>query len=237
MRSGTGKARIDHDQRRVVTLLSAHQVDEGNRMRLRRIAANNQHRLTVMYIVVRVGHRTVAPGIGHAGYRGGVTNSRLVVTVVRTPQGVELTEQVRLLVIEFGRPQPVNRIGAGLLSDLKHLVADLVDRIVPAHPHPLAANQFGGVFQATFAMSMLSHRCALSAVGTQIKRMIESGFLAHPDSVVDFGIDAATHRAVCAHRSHCLGSLPSGGDRGGVGLSHHGGCERRCGCSTPNGDS
>ena len=237
MRSGTGKARIDHNERRVIALFSAHQVDEGNRMSLRRIAANNQHRLAVVYVVVRVGHRTVAPGIGHAGYRGGVTNSRLVVTVVRTPQGVELTEQVRLLVIEFGRPQPVNRIGAGLLSDLKHLVADLVDRIVPAHSYPFAANQFGGIFQATLTMPMFPHRCTFSAVGTQVKGVVKSRFLTHPDPVVDLGIDTATHRAVCAHRSYRLSSLSTGGDRGGVSLSHHGGCQSCCSRSTSKGDS
>ena len=237
MRSRAGETRIYHDERCVVPLLGAHQVNEGNRVSLSRVTANHQHRLAVVYIVVRVGHCTVAPGVSHTGYRGGMTDSRLVVTVVRTPEGVELTEEVRLLVVEFGRPQPVNRIGAGLLSDLKHLVADLVDRIVPAHSYPFAANQFGGIFEATLTMPMFPHRCTFSAVGAQVKGMIKSRFLTHPDSVVDLGIDAATHRAVCAHRSHRLGSLSTGGDRGGVSLSHHGRCQSGCSRSASEGDS
>ena len=116
-----------------------------------------------------------------------------MISVVRTPQGVELAEQVGLLVIELGGPQPVNGIGAGLLPNLEHLVADLIDRLFPADPHPFAPDQFGRVLQAPFAMAMLTHGCAFGAVCPQVKRVIESRLLANPHPVVHFSIDTATH--------------------------------------------
>src|SRR5215472_16624841 len=41
--------------------------------------------LGVADVVVAVGHRAVAPGVGHAGDGGGVTDARLVIRIVGPP--------------------------------------------------------------------------------------------------------------------------------------------------------
>src|SRR3546814_9378562 len=45
-------------------------------------------------VVEAVSHRAVAPGVGNTRDGGRVTDTRLVVTVVGAPEGVELAEQV-----------------------------------------------------------------------------------------------------------------------------------------------
>src|SRR3546814_10877614 len=73
----------------------------------------------------------LAPGVGNTRDRGRVTDSRLVVTVVGAPEGIELAEQVSLLVAVLRRAQPVDGIGAGAVVDLQHLAAEPVDRLLP----------------------------------------------------------------------------------------------------------
>ena len=67
MRGGAGEPRIHHDEVRVVEFLAFEQVLHGDRMRLRRVPAEDEHRLGIADVVERIGHRAVAPGIGHAG--------------------------------------------------------------------------------------------------------------------------------------------------------------------------
>ena len=64
------EARINHDQGRIVALLGTHQVNQGNRVCLSRVTTDHQHRLAIVNIVVRVGHRTVAPGVRNTSDRG-----------------------------------------------------------------------------------------------------------------------------------------------------------------------
>jgi hypothetical protein len=54
-------------------------------------------------IVVAVGHRAVAPGVGDTGDRGRVADARLVVDVVAAPEGGKLAEQIGSFVAELGR--------------------------------------------------------------------------------------------------------------------------------------
>ena len=63
----------------------------------RRVAAHDDHGLGVADIVVAVGHGAVAPGVGDAGDRGRMTDTRLMVGVVGAPEG-------RKLAIEIGGP-------------------------------------------------------------------------------------------------------------------------------------
>ena len=110
MRGGAGEARLDDDEVRPVELLALDQVLQRHRMRFRRIAAHDDHGLGVADVVVAVGHRAVAPGIGHARDRGRMADARLVVDVVGAPERGELAVEIGALVGELGGAQPVDRI-------------------------------------------------------------------------------------------------------------------------------
>ena len=86
VRGGARHARIDDDEVRPVELLAFEQVLQRHRMRFGRIAAHDDHGLGVADVVVAVGHRAVAPGIGHAGDGGRMADARLVVGVVGAPE-------------------------------------------------------------------------------------------------------------------------------------------------------
>ena len=92
VRRGARETWIDHDQRRIVLLLRLEHVLQRDRMRLGRVAADDQDRLGVVDIIVRVGHRTVAPGVGNTRDGGGVTDPGLVIDVVGAPDGGQLAE-------------------------------------------------------------------------------------------------------------------------------------------------
>jgi len=179
--------------------LAAQHVLHRDRVRFGGIAADEEHRLAVVHVIVGIGHRAVAPGIRYAGDRRRMADSRLVIDVVRAPQRREFPEQVGLLVAELGRAKPVHRIRAGALADVEALVADLVDRLFPGNARPLAALEFHRVLEAPFAMSVLAYRRAFGAMSAHVERRVEVRFLADPDAVLHFGDDAAAHRAVRAN--------------------------------------
>ena len=54
-------------------------------MRLGRIAADNQYRLTVVDVIIGIGHGTIAPGVSNTGHSGRMTNARLMVYVISAP--------------------------------------------------------------------------------------------------------------------------------------------------------
>ncbi len=117
-RRGAGKARIGHDHLAAV-LLGVQRVQHRHRVRLGRVRAEEQQALRVLLVVVRVGHRAVAPGIGDAGDGGRMADARLVVGVVGAEQAHELAQQVGLLVVVLGGPDPESRVGPAFFSDLK----------------------------------------------------------------------------------------------------------------------
>ena len=82
LRRGAREARIDDDHLRAVLLRVQH-VQHRHRVRFGGVAADVQRALGVLHVVVRVGHRAVAPGVGYAGDRRRVADARLVVAVVR----------------------------------------------------------------------------------------------------------------------------------------------------------
>ena len=149
-----------------------------------------------------------------------MTDSCLVVTVVRAPKSIELAEHVRLLVVKLSRSQPVHRVRSGLLADLEHLIADLVNRLVPAHSHPFSADQLGRVFQAALAMAMFADRSTFCAMRAQVKWVVKSWLLADPDPVIYFGVDTAAYGTVGANRANRLGAVAPRGNSG-LRLSHH----------------
>ena len=125
---------IDHDHVGAVELLAFENMLKRNRMRLRRDCPHLQNGLGIADIVVAVGHRAIAPGVGDPGDRGGMANTRLMVGVVGSPEGRELAVEVGGFVGELGRTKPVNRIRPRLLADRQQPVADLVDRRFPGYP-------------------------------------------------------------------------------------------------------
>ena len=148
-------------------------------------------------------------------------------TLLRAPQRGELAVQVRLLVRELRRAEPVDGVGAVLLADLEHLVADLVDRLVPGNALPLAADELHRVLEALVAVAVLAHRRALGAMRAEVEGRVEVGLLAGPDAVLHLGDDAAADRTVRADRAldHDL-AVACCGD-GGIGALHHAHRHRR----------
>ena len=97
MRRRAREARIDDDQVRAVELLASEHVLQRDRMRLGRIAAHDDHGLGIADVVVGVGLRAVAPGIGDAGDGGRMADARLVIDVVGAPEGGHLADTDRRL--------------------------------------------------------------------------------------------------------------------------------------------
>ena len=219
VRSGTGIARIDDNDRCIVFFLGLEDVLQRDRMRFGRVGADQQDRSGIVDVVVRVGHRTVTPGIGDAGNRGGMANARLVVDIVGAPHRRHLAEQIGLLIVELGRAQPEHRIGTGFFPDIEQLVADIVNRFVPRNLLPLAVDQLGGILQTAFAMPVFADRSALGAVRAAVEWMVKSRLLPCPDAVLNFRDDAAAHRAVGANGLGRFDLAAAGGR--GRGLLHH----------------
>ena len=115
---------------------------------------------------------------------------------------------------------PASRLNPGPLSlaDLHHAVADLVDRLFPADPLPLAAFLLHRIFQAAFAMGMLAHRGALGAMGAEVEGAVPAGLLPDPDAIIDFGHDRAADRTMRADRLDGLDR--AGGSLLCAGLPH-----------------
>ena len=196
--SGAGKARVRDDDVAVVALLGDQNVLHGHRVGFTGVGANEEHRFAVMHIVERVGHRSVTPGIRNARHSGGVANTRLVIGVVGAPHGGELAHQVRLLVTELGRPQPVNAVGAVGVAQFQQLVANLIDGVVPAQALPFTGDQFHRVLQAASGVAVLAERRTFGTVSATVDRVVEGGLLLGPDALLNLGIHTAAYRAVGA---------------------------------------
>ena len=167
-------------------------------MRLGGIAAHDHDGLGVADVVVAVGHRAVAPGIGHAGDRGRVTNARLVIGIVGSPEGGKLAIEIGGFVGELGRAEPVDRLRSRLRANLHQLVADLVDGLIPGDPVPLAVHELHRIAQPALAQHVVAHRRALAAMRAAIDRAVPARLLADPHAVGDLGDDRAADRAMRA---------------------------------------
>ena len=158
MGRGAGEARIEHEHVGAVDLLAGQDVLQRHRMRFGGIRSHEDDGLRVAHVVVGIGHRAVAPGIGDAGDGGGVADAGLVIDRVGAPERRELAEQIAAFIGEFRGAEQIDGIGAGLGADLEHLVADLVDGHVPRYLLPLAVDQLHRIFQAAVAMHEFAHR-------------------------------------------------------------------------------
>src|SRR5690606_34897649 len=177
----------------------------------RGVAAHDDDSLGGADVVVAVGHRAVAPGIGDAGDGRGVADTRLMVDVVRAPIGSELAVHVGTFVRALRGAKPVDRVRPGLLTDGLHLVADLVDRLIPGDAGPLPVDHLHRILQAAVAVHEFAYRRTLYAVGAAIDGAVPSRLLADPYPVRDLGGYRAADRAV---RADILAHLDLGARRG-----------------------
>ena len=207
VRGGPRHARVDHDEVGPLELLAFEQMLQRHRMRFGRIAAHDHDGLGVADVVVAVGHRAVAPGVGYAGDGRRMADPRLVIDVVGAPIGRELAEQIGAFVGEFRGAEPVDRIRSRLLADRLHLRTDLVDRGLPGDLGPLTVDQLHRIFQPAVAMHELAHRRALGAMRAAIDRRFPAGLLPDPHAFRHFGDHRAADRAMRA-------DVLADGDRG-----------------------
>ena len=207
MGRGAREARVADNERGIVLLLGPQHVQQRDRMGLGRIAADDEDGLRVVDIVVGVGHGAVAPCVGNPSNGGGVTDTGLVVDVVRAPIGGELAEQIGLFVVMLGGTKPIDAVGPAFVADFHHAIADLVDGIFPTDALPLAAFLFHRIFKAAFAMGVFTHRSTLGAMRPEVERAVPAGLLPDPNAVGDFGDDGAAHRAVGADGFHGLNGV------------------------------
>ena len=194
------EARVANDDGCVVFFLRLQDVKQRNRVRFCGVGADHEDRFGVVDVVVRVRHGAVAPCVRNTSHSRGVTNTGLVIHVVRAPVGCELAEQVSLLVVVLGGAEPVNAVRAAFFADGRHAVADLVDRLFPANALPLTTLFFYGVFEAAFAVGVLTNRGPLGAMRTEVKGAVPAGLLPSPHTVGHFGHNGTTHRTVGADR-------------------------------------
>ena len=220
VRGGARQARIDDDEIRVIELGAFKNMLQRHRMRFRRIAAPDDDGLGIADIVEAVGHRAVAPGIGHAGDGGRMADARLMIGIVGAPEGAKLSEQIGTFVGHFGRAEPIHGIRPRFGANVENFVADLADGLIPGDAGPLAVGELHRIFEPAFAAYQFAHGGALGAMRAAIDRAVPSRLLADPNVVCDFGQYRAADRAMradaFAHRNLCAG----GRRRTGLRLSH-----------------
>ena len=82
-----------------------------------------------------------------------MTDPRLMIGIVRSPERREFSVEIGGFVGELGRTQPVHRIRSRILANVEKLVADLVDRRLPGNTGPLAVHELHRVAQAALAQT------------------------------------------------------------------------------------
>ncbi len=188
-------------------------------MRFGGIRSHEDNGLRVSDVVVGVGHRAVAPGIRDAGDRGRMADASLVIDRVGAPERRELAEQIAALIGEFRGAEQIDGVGAGLGADLEHLVADLVDGLIPRQALPLTIDQLHRIFQPAIAMHEFADRGALGAMRAAIDRAIPGRLLTDPDAVLNLGDHGAADRAMRADVLFDFGRR-SDDFRAGLRLAH-----------------
>ncbi len=154
-------------------------------------------------IVQAVGHCSVTPCIGDTCHRCGVSDTGLVVNVVRPPESSKFSLQVGHLGGDFGTAVEVQGIGTVVFSEFGQLVADLVHCLIPGDVCPFAVDALHRAFQTFFADHHVDGAGTFTAMGTAGDRMILGDFLANPDTVLYFGLDTAADGTIgtdCANR-------------------------------------
>ena len=133
-------------------------------MRLGCVGADVHRDLAVLHVVVRIGHRTVAPSIGNTSHCGGVTNTRLVVAIVRAKVAHKFAQQIGLFVVVLGRTDPIHAVGSTGFAQVEQLGCYFVQRRVPTDAFVLAVDQLHGIAQTELAVAVFAQGCALGAM-------------------------------------------------------------------------
>src|SRR5215472_150748 len=114
-----------------------------------------------------------------------MADARLVIGVVGPPEGPELAEEIGTFVGELRRAEPIDRIRARLLADRHQPVTDLVDRLDPIDPGPLAVDQLQRIFEPPLPGDELAYRRPLGAMRTAVDRAVPARLLTNPHAVGD----------------------------------------------------
>src|SRR5271167_1371552 len=101
-----------------MTIIFARLSSWPSRMRFGRVAAHDHDGFSVADVVVAIGHRAVAPSIGYARDGGGMTNARLMIGIVGSPEGSEFAVEIGGFVGELGRAEPIDRFRSRLFPNL-----------------------------------------------------------------------------------------------------------------------
>src|SRR5207302_6837836 len=98
--------------------------------------------------------------------------------------------------------------------------ADLVDRLVPRNPGPLAIDELERIFEPPLAVLQFAHCRALGAMRAAIDRAVPARLLADPHAVLHLGGHRAADRAMGANVLACFDRRARLGRRPGLGLAH-----------------
>src|SRR5258707_2772674 len=131
-----------------------------------------------------------------------------------------LAEELRGLVRELGRSEPIDGFRPRGLADRHQLVADLADGLVPGNAHPLPVHELRRIFESPFATDELPHRCTFGAMRSAIDRAVPARLLAKPDTTLNLRRDRAANRAMRADALARLGRDPRSRRRAGFRVAY-----------------
>src|SRR6516164_9417610 len=149
-----------------------------------------------------------------------MADARLVIGVVASPERAQLAEQIGAFIGHLGRAEPIDRVRSGLAANVRELIADLIDSLVPIDAGPLSIDQLHRIFQPALAADELADRSAFGAMRAAIDRRIPARFLADPHAVCHFCGDRAANRAVRADAFTNDRTDAERSGSGGFGLAH-----------------
>ena len=155
-------------------------------------------------VIQAVCHCTVTPCIGDTCHRCGVSDTGLVVNVVRPPESGKLPLQVGHLGRDFGAAVEMQGIRTVIFPELGQFGADLVHCLIPGDIGPFSVDPLHRVFQPFFADNHIDCAGAFTAVRTAGNRVILGHFLANPDTILNLGFNPAANGTVGADCADCF---------------------------------
>ncbi len=130
-----------------------------------------------------------------------MADARLVIAVVRAPEGDPLAQQIGLLVAVLARTDDKQRVRPAFLANFQQAVGDFLQRLIPGDALILAVHQLHRIAQTVITAPMIAQRGAFGAVCAQVERRFEHRVLPHPHPVFHHGVRGAADRTVRADRA------------------------------------